>query len=226
MTGTQGTTTTTVTMTGQGSTTALMPNTSYDVYVQTNCGSSTSSWEGPLTVTTQCLETAPWMDDFESLSAGTANRFGCWSQDQSTTNPRWYADNGGTPSSSTGPSVDNTTGTASGMYMFLETSGGAGDTNSLLSPIIDVTALTTPFLEFYFHMYGATMGDLHVDVYDDINGWTRDVVLLSGQQTASGTAPFDKAAATLATGASSVQIRFRAQSGTSYTSDMAIDDVH
>jgi len=216
---------TSVTINGQGTTTAIMPNTSYDVYVQTNCGSSTSVWEGPLTVTTQCFETAPWMDDFESYSTGTANRFGCWSQDQSTTNPRWYADNGGTPSLNTGPTVDNTTGTASGMYMFLETSGGAGDTNALLSPIIDVTALTTPYLEFYFHMYGATMGDLHVDVYDDINGWTRDVVLLSGQQTASATAPYDKAAATLATGASSVQIRFRAQSGTSFTSDMAIDDV-
>lgn len=216
---------TSVTINGQGTTTAIMPNTSYDVYVQTNCGTSTSVWEGPLTVTTECLETAPWMDDFESLSTGTANRFGCWSQHQSTSNPRWYADNGGTPSSSTGPTVDNTTGSSSGIYMFLETSGGSGDTNSLLSPVIDVTALTTPYLEFYYHMFGSAMGDLHVDVYDDINGWQRDVVLLSGQQTASQTAPYDKAAATLATGASSVQIRFRAQSGTSFTSDMAIDDV-
>jgi hypothetical protein len=225
VTGTQGTTTVSVNVFGQGSTTALTPNTSYDVYVQTNCGASTSSWEGPLTVTTECLETAPWSDDFESLSTGTADRFGCWGQDQSISNPRWYADNGGTPSSNTGPTVDNTTGTSTGMYMFLETSGGAGDTNSLVSSVIDVTALTTPYLEFYYHMFGATMGDLHVDVYDDINGWQRDVVLLSGQLTASQTASYDKADATLTSGASMVQIRFRAQSGSSFTSDMAIDDV-
>lgn len=227
VTGTQGTNTTTVTMTGQGSTTALMPNTSYDVYVQTNCGTSGSSWTGPMTVTTQCQESAPWMDDFESLSAGTADRFGCWSQDQSTSNPRWYANNGGTPSPSTGPVVDNTTGLSTGMYMFLESSSPAalGDTNSLLSPIIDVTALTAPYLEFYYHMYGSTMGNLHVDVYDDINGWQRDVVLLSGQLTLSQAAAYDKASATLTSGASSIQIRFRGERGSSFYGDMAIDDV-
>ena len=121
--------------------------------LQTNCGSSTSVWEGPLTVTTRCLETAPWMDDFESslqvrlivLDVGVG------------INPRPTQDGMQTteePSPSTGPVVDNTTGLSTGMYMFLESSSPAalGDTNSLLSPIIDVTALTTPYLEFYYHM--------------------------------------------------------------------------
>ncbi len=209
--------------------TGLAANTLYDVYVQADCGGSgTSGWSNVATAQTACgSETAPWFDDFESYSTGTADRFGCWTQDQSSSNPRWYADNGGTPSGSTGPSVDNTTGSSSGIYMFFESSSPAalGDTNSLLSPMIDVTALTTPYLEFYYHMFGSSMGNLHVDVYDDINGWQRDVILLSGQQQTSSTAPYDKAAAILTTGASSVQIRFRGERGSSFYGDKAIDDV-
>ncbi|NDG22020.1 MAG: hypothetical protein EB162_05130 [Euryarchaeota archaeon] len=226
---TQGTGSTMTSTGASAQLTGLAASTTYDVYVQADCGGSgTSGWSNVATATTACgSETAPWSDDFESYSTGTANRFGCWTQDQSSSNPRWYADNGGTPSGNTGPSVDNTTGSSSGIYMFFESSSPAslGDTNSLLSPMIDVTALTTPYLEFYYHMFGSSMGDLHVDVYDDINGWQRDVILLSGQQTASSTAPYDKAAATLTTGASSVQIRFRGVRGSDFYGDKAIDDV-
>ena len=50
----------------------------------------------------------------------------------------WYVDEGGTPSSSTGPAVDHTTGTAAGNYMFIESS----------SPYFNTTAhLTTPFID-------------------------------------------------------------------------------
>ena len=51
----------------------------------------------------------------------------------------------------------------------------------LLSPQIDLSALTSPMLEFYYHMFGAAMGSLHVDVSDG-SGWTRGLLTLSGQQ--------------------------------------------
>ena len=56
----------------------LTDNSSYDLYVQADCGGSAgvSSWSGPITVSTQCLAiTAPTNETFD---AGFSN---CWSQE-------------------------------------------------------------------------------------------------------------------------------------------------
>ena len=131
----------------------------------------------------------------------------------------WTWDAGGTPSSNTGPSGDHTTGT--GYYMFTESSANYLHTANLLTPALNVTAMGAPNLVFWYHMYGEAMGTLNIDVSEDggtnwTNAWTESGdhgdVWLMGSVSLSGFA-------------SPLVIRFQGVTGSSYTSDMAIDDV-
>jgi len=58
----------------------LVPNYSYDVYIQNDCsasGNGVSAWLGPLTFTTLCAATtAPYTEDFDGLLVG--NPVNCW----------------------------------------------------------------------------------------------------------------------------------------------------
>ncbi|XP_078658172.1 apical endosomal glycoprotein-like [Branchiostoma floridae x Branchiostoma belcheri] len=68
----------------------------------------------------------------------------------------WLRDSGGTPTGLTGPSVDHTTGTSSGHYMYIETSGSArlqGHTARLISPSYSRYP-DGQCLLFWTHMYG------------------------------------------------------------------------
>src|SRR5690606_35493970 len=61
---------------------SLSPNTSYDVYVQTDCGAGDLSvWVGPINFTTPCLAyTAPWTYGVETAAATTNSTIAdCWS---------------------------------------------------------------------------------------------------------------------------------------------------
>jgi hypothetical protein len=166
----------------------------------------------------------PYFEDFETFS-GTNYQNG-WANGNGTST--WSADSDGTGSSNTGPELDHTTGTNSGIYMYTEASTTAFSTFELLSPCINLSNLTCPKLSFWYHMYGATMGELHVDVSND-NGatWTLDVTPpLIGEQQTSDIAPWGNREANLGNFSNStIIIRFRGIIGSSFTSDMAIDDV-
>ena len=55
--------------------TGLTQGTSYDVYIQADCGSDSSSYAGPFTFTTSCgVNTAPWNESFSSAIPN------CWSE--------------------------------------------------------------------------------------------------------------------------------------------------
>src|SRR5690554_4737304 len=56
----------------------LTPQTSYDVYVQADCGGDLSSWTGPLSFTTNCVVVSDFYEDFEATT-GT-NLPNCWSK--------------------------------------------------------------------------------------------------------------------------------------------------
>jgi hypothetical protein len=208
----------------------LTANTAYDAYVRADCGTNGYSlWAGPVSFTTASVActpfTAPYSEDFETAILGAQTDFGnCWTSSNGSGNPLWIADQGGTPSSGTGPLGDHTTG--SGTYLFTESSSPAstGDTVMLLSPQIDLSALTSPMLEFHYHMFGAAMGSLHVDVSDG-SGWTRGLLSLSGQQQTAQSDPYNRAQVLLNGFSGTVQIRFRSVRGSSYTSDMALDEV-
>ena len=175
---------------------------------------------------------APLFEDFETFTPGT-NATGYangWSTfpENTTGSYRWNVDAGGTTSSGTGPTVDHTTGTATGIYLFTEASSGStADEAYVYSPFIDLSPLTVPMVEFWYHMYGAAMGELHLDIMAvGGGGWVLDIVPpLIGQQTAAQGDPYQLSQANLgAYAGQTVQFRFRGIRGTSYTGDMAIDD--
>ncbi|KAB2805440.1 right-handed parallel beta-helix repeat-containing protein [Phaeocystidibacter luteus] len=211
----------------------LDPSTSYEIYAMVDCGSSMSANNGPFAFRTLCpvYFSAPYNEDFTLSSYGAAdanNSFeNCWTVDLNT-GMRWESEDSegsNENSSSTGPFFDNTTpSTAGGGYMFMETSPTATDAG-LYSPMIEMSSLTTPTLSFAYHMYGATMGTLSVDIW---NGsiWVMDAWTLSGQQQTAGSDPWTMASVPLAAFVGdTIQIRFRGNKTTSFTSDMSIDDV-
>ena len=134
----------------------------------------------------------------------------------------WTRHSGQTSSTYTGPS----TGAGSTWYMYIETSNprGSGDEAWLESDCFDFTSLINPTIDFDYHMFGSSMGSLHVDV--STNGGTsfsNDFVApINGNQGDQwliqpiGLGSFD--------GFSQFQFRIRGISGSSFTSDIALDD--
>jgi hypothetical protein len=222
--------TTTVSISG------LAANTSYDFYVEANCGSTigVSSFSDVLSFSTDCAAfTAPYSDNFDGSSWVPGTGFGnngdaidiCWSRnpDSSTGGYLWGTRTGETGSSGTGPASDLST---NGNYIYTESSNGVtGDEANFETPFIDVSTLNSPVIKFYYHMFGGDMGTLHVDV-DDGSGYTNDVFTLSGQQQTDLNDPWIEQFVDLgAFSGETIKIRFRGERGTGFTSDMAIDEV-
>lgn len=205
--------------------TGLMASTNYDVYVRSVCGANDTSGWSPVAGTFRTLNGIPYLEDFEAFNFGNPTQNG-WSNSASG-NPQWIADAGGTPSTGTGPLVDHTLGTSTGNYIFLETSGStAGNRDTLSSAAVLVDAnLSSLSMSFWYHMNGLSMGDLQVWV--EANGIWDSITTISGQQQAAQADPWLQAIANLGGTylGQSVTMHFIGNAGTSYTGDMAIDDV-
>ncbi len=94
----------------------------------------------------------------------------------------WQVNFGGTGSADTGPLDDVSVG---GGYIYTEASGSAdGDAASICTGCLDLTTAVNPQLEFSYHMFGSSIGDLTVTI-DDGNAVTTLVTLNGPQQTAS-----------------------------------------
>ncbi len=141
----------------------LNPATNYEFYVRDLCGSDTSTWAGPFAFLTLCPTNyaAPFCETFDGGSVS------CWGNETVTDQFNWFLRTGSTPSFNTGPDAAH----GGTQYIYTETSGTSnGDTAILYSPAIDLTALTTPTIDFYYHMYGVGMdtdGTFAVDVSND-----------------------------------------------------------
>ncbi len=212
----------------------LSPSTSYEVYIRDVCatGNGQSAWAGPILVRTACpnVFASPILFDLEDLSIGNRSPFlNCWTTDK-TSNPRWEIEEAnGTDlnSSNTGPDYDKTlNGQPGGKYWFLETSGGAlGNEANLLSPYFSLNGMVEPSLYFWYHMYGAAMGNLHVDI-EHQGTWYNDYFLITGQQDTSGADDWNQLELNLAGFVNdTIRVRFRGERGSSFTSDMSIDDI-
>jgi len=132
-------------------------------------------------------------------------------------------DENGTTSVGTGPAADHTTGSTTGNYLYTEASGSCNQQTAILvSPCIDLTFAPQAYLQFWFHMLGTNMGSLHVDAYTS-SGWVNDIVTpISGNQGNQ----WGLATVSLQNFiGESVKLRIRGITGTSYTSDIAIDDI-
>ncbi|XP_028412231.1 MAM and LDL-receptor class A domain-containing protein 1-like [Dendronephthya gigantea] len=132
----------------------------------------------------------------------------------------WQAHKGSTPTRSTGPNQDHTTGT--GHYIFTESSFPAkeNDTALLTSKLFPPSQCRC--ISWYYHMYGRSMGELSVYIKDPVgskriiwdkkgdqgNRWILDSATISNVSTTS------------------YQVEFEAIRGRSFYSDMALDDIH
>lgn len=128
-----------------------------------------------------------------------------------------------------GPLYDNTTGNSSGRFAFVRTTSYASGQQAFIeSPcikLIDTINNSMPVLSFWYHKYGAEMGDLVVQLKDANFNWiTLDSIV--GQTQSSNSAPFIKHEIDLANFIGlSTSIRFKAISLFGDDGDMAIDDI-
>ena len=124
----------------------------------------------------------------------------------------------------TGPSFDHTGN--GGNYVYTETSFPASNAISptLESPCINLGNASGAIMEFWYHKWGATQGDMFVEVNDG-SSWTQ-LLRINGQTQTSSTALWSKATVNLNRYAGQrIKLRWRATYGGSFTGDMAIDDV-
>jgi len=153
--------------------------------------------------------TTPNTESFES-------GLGIWSQNSGDTHD-WSRQSGGTPSNNTGPS-----GASDGsFYMFVEASNPNFNSISILESDFDFSTSTNPEITFDYHMFGAAMGTLFLDV-NGITVWS-----LTGQQQAADTDPWTSVTVDLSAFAGSclALIQFRGETGTTFTSDFSIDNI-
>ncbi|KAM9230178.1 MAM and LDL-receptor class A domain-containing protein 1 [Dugong dugon] len=116
------------------------------------------------------------------------------------------------------PSVDHTTNTMDGWYLYADSSNGKfGDTADILTPVISLTGPKCALL-FWTHMNGATVGSLQV--LNKKGNITSKLWAQTGQQGAQ----WKKVEVFLGIH-SHIQIVFRAKRGISYIGDVAVDDI-
>jgi hypothetical protein len=130
----------------------------------------------------------------------------------------WYLNTGGTSSSSTGPSSGYG---GSGKYFYLETSyqGGysTGDETYLESPTF--SSGTWFEMSFKYHIYGSSMGTLSVQVSNGTS-WSNTNFIRDVTANENAWKSFSMQLASDVT-----QVRFVGTKGSSYTGDMAVDNV-
>jgi subtilisin family serine protease len=131
----------------------------------------------------------------------------------------WTRRSGSTPSSSTGPSSAH----SGSYYVYTEASSPnyPNKTAILEGPCFDLSGASGADMTFWYHMYGTAMGTLNVEISDDCITWTV-VWSLSGNQ---GSAWYQASVDLTAYAGSTIVIRFRGVTGSSYRSDMAVDDI-
>ena len=206
--------------------TGLTPGTTYDYFVRSICGpNDTSAWSAVGSIST--LYGIPFAQTFEAFPSSNTNIASeGWLNSRGSTAPDWTADVAGTGSFGTGPDFDHTLGTNAGVYVFLETSGGVlGNRDTLTSPVISVGATQTSLTyTYWYHMAGATMG--RMEVWVEANNVWDSLTTYDSAQHASTSAAWLLGAHTLtAYAGQSITLKFIGERGSSYSGDMAIDDI-
>jgi len=174
-------------------------------------------------------------DDFTLQSGGEGTSIileQCWTNEPADGGIDWSVNTGGTASANTGPTTDHTSG--SGNYLYTETSGISGALDAyLISPEFDLAMYENTSISFWYHMYGANMGTLSVQVSTDGGSvWSSDISVNWADGAATSVSG-DKGGiwheatadiSSLVDGNSNVKIRFHAVTAVDFLGDMAIDD--
>ncbi|GAB4154152.1 MAG: hypothetical protein Tsb0033_01740 [Winogradskyella sp.] len=203
----------------------LSPSTDYELEIRSVCTSTTSSYSTTLLFSTIAIppctgafvNTFPYLETFDSGLGG-------WTQ-ASGDDGNWLLDNNGTPTGNTGPSDDIT---GNDEYLYIEaspnatTTGGIGANATALldSPCFDLSAISSPYLSFYNHMYGTNTGSLTLEITnDDGSNWTTLFTQSGDQGNQWNFEQFDLSAYDGQT----VKFRFTGVTGGGARSDIAID---
>jgi hypothetical protein len=170
---------------------------------------------------------APVLEDFETFSTtpapGVLNN-GWTVVPFNASSYTWTVYSGSTPSSSTGPNGDHTTG--NGIYLYTEASNGSyGDQTILTSPCIDMSNLhDTAMITFWYHMYGSDVNNLSIEYLNNNGDWV-SLGSISGQQQSSSSDDW-KMWVGYVPANDFHKIRFVATRGSSYYGDISIDDIN
>ncbi len=158
----------------------------------------------------------PYSESFES-------GFGNWNNAPGD-NIDWTRDSGGTPSTGTGPS----TGQNGSYYLYTEAStnvslpGSPNKVAILDSPCFDLSNESGLSLEFGYHMLGTDMGTIEVLISTNDDGSYSSIWSQNGNKGDT----WNQATVNLAAYAGSVvKIRFKGTTGSSWRSDLAIDNI-
>ncbi|GAA4237315.1 hypothetical protein GCM10022291_23830 [Postechiella marina] len=207
----------------------LIAGTEYEVQVRTVCNSSTNSAYSVLTIfnTLNCntiIDTFPYSESFES-------NLGDWNQ-ANINEIDWTRFSGLTPSN-TGNNPANTTGpsTASNgsYYLYTESSGSNNNKKAyLLSPCFDLNGYQNATLNFDYHMFGANMGSLSLEVSTDNGNTYTPLFSRTGNhpdQNANADSWITQPVDLSAYDGSVIRLRFYGLTGSNYTSDISIDNI-
>ena len=127
--------------------TGLTEQTAYEFYVQDDCSGSVSGWAGPFAFTTMCATVGvPFAESFD-VQADPA----CWTNTSSNpvSNGLWkYGQQGNNPAGWGAALVDDHTGNG-GFFAFSDGSTPEVADIMLMTPLIDASSLTVPYLSFY-----------------------------------------------------------------------------
>ena len=147
--------------------------------------------------------------DFESTNIGV------WSNQQDD-DIDWNQRSGSTPSSSTGPS----TASEGSNYYYLESSDPnfPGKSAILKTECLDLSQLVDPQLVFRYHMFGASMGSMTVNIIREDE--TVNALTVNGNQ---GNQWYETTIDLKSYQNSSLQIEIIGLTGQGFQSDMAID---
>ena len=201
----------------------LSANTDYDFYVRTLCGGGdNSNWSGPFSFSTPCTAvSAPWSENFDA----SGNIPNCWNQGPANSE-NWRFNN----SSGHVGNAGNTGGSSSASgnrFAWVDDSNPNNTATTLLSPLIDVSGLTTPALSFYTisNNEGNSNVDFSVDVFDGSN-WNNDFYF-HNSNTYLGQWEYVLLNLSSLTISGTIQLRFVVDELVSgdYFDDRAIDDV-
>jgi len=167
---------------------------------------------------TGCVSVFPLTQDFESGIT--------WEASGPSSTYTWLTSTSTTPSSSTGPASASVFGSGSSKYAYCETSSYYGYEFTLTTNCLNMSSLQNGLLNFEYHAYGANIGKLEAQTSDDGSTWIT-AWSVTGQQHSSGSeaATAVSVALTGISGRESVYVRFLYTSGSSYNSDIAIDNI-
>ncbi|MFN2260760.1 MAG: gliding motility-associated C-terminal domain-containing protein [Psychroflexus sp.] len=200
--------------------TGLTSATDYHFYVKSICAvGDESEWAGPQTFTTECdVFTLPWSEDFTNNNIPN-----CWSQGGDNA---WDFSTGADYAAT--DVLDHTPGGGTN-YAWLDGSDNTNDdVSTLTSPLIDVSSLTAPAVEFY--LFSNNTNDNAVNIIDveinTDNGWENVLNISQTLGDAWSQYVIDISSYTIT---SATQVRFTVtgddSDGLTFYNDILIDDV-